>query len=92
LFWYPRRHHGFQTYPGVRLPPLRTPRGRQIGAKDWYIETFSLYDDGQLIEGRFLHLDILLFDVFHELSGSFELGKCVCEWDERGVGVQGKSV
>jgi hypothetical protein len=55
--------------------------------------SLELCKAGVLIRGnRFLHLDLLLSDVFHKLSGSLEFGECVCEWDERGVGVQGESV
>jgi hypothetical protein len=36
---------------------------------------------------RFFHPNVLLSELFYQLSGSLEFGECVCQWDERRVGV-----
>ena len=41
---------------------------------------------------RFLHLNVLLSELFHELSRSLKFGECLCQWDERRVGVCGESI
>ena len=61
-------------------------RGEEYGA-------ISTRVPAELIDcNRFLHLDVLLFDVLYELSRPLELGECVREWHEGGVGVCGESV
>lgn len=84
-----RAHKSFEQY--TRQPYDHSAERKLVQKLGWLpTPQFSTFYLTNIIH-RFFHFNVLLFDVFHELFGSFEHQQCIRQRYERRTGLQGES-